>query len=218
MSFAVFARKVRDPSLPHARRVAALASCVQMYRPLGHEATLDYLEATAGPFHKDEGALLRALEVLEASRELRKRELARFAERRRAAKAAGRRVPSPGEQTLNAPWMLARWHAAPRDGALHALRFWRRSRLQLLLTGDHRPFPRVESPPDGDPDVLETLRLLEATLAAGGELPPAERTALADCTRRVLARRVDPGDGGAWSRHRALVDVLHHMKVAAEGP
>ncbi|GAA0335455.1 hypothetical protein NE235_14725 [Actinoallomurus spadix] len=33
MSFGVHARKVRDTTLPYGRRVAALRSCVQLYRP-----------------------------------------------------------------------------------------------------------------------------------------------------------------------------------------
>ncbi|PRX55837.1 hypothetical protein B0I32_12557 [Nonomuraea fuscirosea] len=55
MSFGAFARKVRDPALPH-RRVSALRSCVQLYRPIGFEATLSFLHAEAGPFRTDEAA------------------------------------------------------------------------------------------------------------------------------------------------------------------
>ena len=61
MSFGNFARQVRDPALPHRRRVAALRSCVQLYRPIGFEATLSFLHTKAGPFRTDEAALLRAL-------------------------------------------------------------------------------------------------------------------------------------------------------------
>ncbi|MET9301691.1 hypothetical protein ABZX66_20445 [Micromonospora aurantiaca] len=58
MSFSAFARRVRDPALPHQRRVSALRSCVQLYRPVGFEATLSFLEEVAGPFRRDEAALL----------------------------------------------------------------------------------------------------------------------------------------------------------------
>lgn len=68
MSFGNFARKVRDPALPHQRRVSALRSCVQLYRPIGFEATLSFLHAKAGPYRTDEAALLRALAMLETSR------------------------------------------------------------------------------------------------------------------------------------------------------
>ncbi len=48
VSFSVFARKVRDTRLPYGRRVSALRSCVQMYRPIGFHASLSFLEELAG--------------------------------------------------------------------------------------------------------------------------------------------------------------------------
>ncbi|GAA1304432.1 hypothetical protein [Saccharothrix xinjiangensis] len=94
MSFAVHARKVRDASLPMRRRVSALKSCVQLFRPYGHFGTLAYLELEVGPFQCDDEALVRALELLEARRERWKAAVAAFAEVRRAEKRAGRRTPS----------------------------------------------------------------------------------------------------------------------------
>lgn len=94
MSFAVHARRVRDASLPMNRRVSALGSCVQLFRPYGYHGTLAYLELEVGPFQRDEEALVLALELLEARRERWKAAVAAFAEARRAAKRAGRRTPS----------------------------------------------------------------------------------------------------------------------------
>ncbi|MFG3422558.1 hypothetical protein ACIBTZ_24760 [Micromonospora sp. NPDC049460] len=47
MSFGAYARQVRDPALPHRRRVSALWSCVQLYRPIGLHATLSFLGTPA---------------------------------------------------------------------------------------------------------------------------------------------------------------------------
>jgi hypothetical protein len=68
VSFGTYARHVRNPELPYRRRVSALRSCVQLYRPIGFHATLSFLEEIAGPFQRDEMALLRALDALVASR------------------------------------------------------------------------------------------------------------------------------------------------------
>ncbi|MEU6149332.1 hypothetical protein ABZ816_04960 [Actinosynnema sp. NPDC047251] len=65
MSFAAHARRVRDPGLPLRHRVSALRSCVVVHGPFGHHGTLAFLELEAGPFHRDERALLRAPAVLE---------------------------------------------------------------------------------------------------------------------------------------------------------
>lgn len=104
------ARKVRDTSLPMSRRVSALRSCVQLFRPYGFSGTLAYLELEVGPFQCDE-ALVRALELLEARRERWKAGVAAFAEVRRAEKRAGRRTPS-GPTPFSRPEDLAagaRW-------------------------------------------------------------------------------------------------------------
>ncbi|NUR92574.1 MAG: hypothetical protein HOY71_51595, partial [Nonomuraea sp.] len=89
MSFGNFARQVRDPALPHRHRVAALRSCVQLYRPIGFEATLSFLRAEAGPFRTDEAALLRALAVLEGSRAAWQDAKRTYAAARREAKRRG---------------------------------------------------------------------------------------------------------------------------------
>lgn len=77
MSFSAYARKVRDPALPFRRRVSALRSCVQLYRPIGFHATLSFLQELAGPYQREEEALHRALDALTASRALRRAEACR---------------------------------------------------------------------------------------------------------------------------------------------
>ncbi|MFC6595617.1 hypothetical protein [Kitasatospora paranensis] len=101
MSFGWHARRVADPALPLRVRVAALRSCVQLYRPLGFHGTLDRLAGVAGPYQRDEAALLRALEVLEADRAGWLAELEAYARARRSGKRCGRRVPAEGERNPN---------------------------------------------------------------------------------------------------------------------
>jgi hypothetical protein len=131
VSFNNHARKVRDPALPYPLRVRALRSCVQLYKPLGFEATLSFLESQAGRFQRDEAALLRALDAIEASRAALQAELAAYATRRQEAKRQGRRSPHPEDPNpnLQARWY---WYGAPREAALHALWFWRRKHLPHL--------------------------------------------------------------------------------------
>ncbi|MEV6207668.1 hypothetical protein [Kitasatospora sp. NPDC051914] len=101
MSFGWHARRVADSRLPLRVRVAALRSCVQLYRPLGFHGTLDRLAWLAGPFQRDEAALLRALAVLEEDRGRWLAELDDYARSRRTGKRCGRRVPGEGERNPN---------------------------------------------------------------------------------------------------------------------
>lgn len=109
MSFGNFARQVRDPALPHQRRVSALRSCVQLYRPIGFEATLSYLHAKAGPFRTNETALLRALAMLETSRSAWQDAKDTYAAARREAKQRGQRSPHPND--IN-PYTPMHWYGA----------------------------------------------------------------------------------------------------------
>ncbi|WP_344471093.1 hypothetical protein [Nonomuraea monospora] len=102
MSFGGYARKVRDPGLPYRHRISALRSCVQLYRPLGFHATLSYLESKAGRFRSDEAALLRALDIIEASCAVLQAEVDAYAVRRREAKRQGRRTPRAQDANPNA--------------------------------------------------------------------------------------------------------------------
>ncbi|WP_171165158.1 hypothetical protein [Streptomyces sp. I05A-00742] len=92
MSHSVYAKRVRDRGLPLARRHRALRDVVGLYCPLGFHGTWAYL-GTAGDLRNDEKALLRALEMLEASRTVWIRETEAFAGHRRGEKARHRRTP-----------------------------------------------------------------------------------------------------------------------------
>jgi hypothetical protein len=128
MGFTERARRVRDGRLAHGRRVAALCSCVGLYHPIGHRATLSFLGELAGPYQHHESALLRALEALEASRAVWREEVASYIEARARQKRLGRRVPSSGPPP---PGRLGgHWYASTPDvsrrAALHALKLWER--------------------------------------------------------------------------------------------
>ncbi|MFI7578244.1 hypothetical protein [Micromonospora sp. NPDC049497] len=104
---------------------------MQLYRPIGFHATLSFLRVLAGPFERDEAALLRALDALSASRAGWHSELHEYAAERRAAKHMGRRSPHPNDPNPNQGPRC--WYGAPQQAALHALRIWRHERLPALL-------------------------------------------------------------------------------------
>ncbi|VVJ19578.1 Uncharacterised protein [Amycolatopsis camponoti] len=128
MGFTERARRVRDGRLAYGRRVAALCSCVGLYHPIGHRATLSFLGELAGPYQQHEPALLRALEALEASRAVWREEVASYVGARVRQKRLGRRVPSPGDPPPSR--MGGHWYASTPDvsrrAALHALKLWER--------------------------------------------------------------------------------------------
>ncbi|MER6580931.1 hypothetical protein [Nonomuraea sp. NPDC001023] len=201
MSFGNFARKARDTALPHQRRVSALRSCVQLYRPIGFEATLSFLRAKAGPFRTDESALLRALAVLEASRSAWQAEKRAYAIARREAKRRGRRSPRPGD--IN-PYTPACWYGARREAALHAVSFWHQRRLAVLIVDDDKPSQLLGE-------------CVQTCLATGGHLPPEQRRLLADCIDQLTARlRPAPSrdDQLEYSRTQDLLTVARHLEAA----
>ncbi|MCX5228292.1 hypothetical protein [Streptomyces sp. NBC_00233] len=144
MSFGTYARRVRDEQAAPARRYRALRCAVAEYGPLGFHATWAYLAATAVPapdLRRDTAALLRALDILEASRRARIEEIAVFAARRRVEKAAGVRTPR-GTDHLASPWR-PRWPggAGPsRLGLVAAVANRRAAFLQVP-----RPDPSLRS-------------------------------------------------------------------------
>lgn len=89
MGFTERARRVRDSGLAHGQRVAALCSCVRWYHPIGYRATLSFLAEVAGPYLRHEHALLRALDMLEASRAAWLTEIHAYATRRTEEKQNG---------------------------------------------------------------------------------------------------------------------------------
>ncbi|SHF86570.1 hypothetical protein [Streptoalloteichus hindustanus] len=199
MSFTNHARRVRDSSLPHRRRVSSLASCVQLYRPIGFEASLSFLRDQAGPFERDEAALLRALALIERSRAIWHAEIERYAATRRRAKRLGQRSPRPTEPNPHRP---DRWYGAARQAAVHALGFWRRHRLPALLV-------------PGDGTAADLDHCVTASLAAGGRLTPEQRELLDACVQ-VLEQRWRSSDGAEWLRTKDLLEVARLAEMAAD--
>ncbi|GAA3972334.1 hypothetical protein GCM10023085_63400 [Actinomadura viridis] len=204
MSFSGYARKVRDGTVPYGARVSALRSCVQLYRPIGFHAGLSFLEEVAGPFRRDEASLLRALETLAASRALWHADIRAYAATRREAKRLGRRVPRPTDP--NPDHFPAYWYGAPRSAALHALAFWRRSRLPALL-----------EPPSQVADDLNAC--VAAVLDSGGHLTAERRRTLTGCVAEIERLRLRPGlyqdDPVAYDRARSLRRVARFVETAA---
>lgn len=120
------ARRVRDSGLVHGQRVAALCSCVRWYHPIGHRATLSFLAEVAGPYQRHEHALLRALDVLEASRTAWLTEIGGYVTRRTERKQDGRSSPGRGDRQpviAGGHWYETRPDIS-RRAALHALKLW----------------------------------------------------------------------------------------------
>ncbi|GAA4204227.1 hypothetical protein GCM10022252_63010 [Streptosporangium oxazolinicum] len=206
MSFGNFVRKARDTTLPHQRRLSALRSCVQLYRPIGFEATLSFLRAKAGPFRTDEAALLRALAVLEASRSAWQEEKLAYAVARREAKQRGQRSPRPDD--IN-PYTPTHWYGARREAALHTVSFWYQRRLAVLITDDDKPSQHLRE-------------CVQTCLDTDGHLPTEQRRLLAECINQLTAC-LQPalwhGDQVAYLRTRDLLTVARHLEAAtaAEG-
>lgn len=169
VSFSNHARRVRDSSLPYGMRVSSLRSCVERYRPIGYFATLSYLEEVAGPFQRDEDALLRALEMLDTSRQLRYVAHLEYAARRRDEKRAGRRDPRNGDLD---PAKLDLWFGTPRAASLHKLRHWSRP-------ARNRPSELDELRELPDSRARELASLITACVESGGRLLPEQRRSLA---------------------------------------
>jgi hypothetical protein len=206
VSFGTYARNVRDTSRPHGWRVSMLRSCVQLYRPIGFDATLSFLEEIAGPFRTREAALIDALDALIASRERWKAAVSEYAQRRTSAKRHGQRSPHPREANPDPPrW----WYGAPRKGALHALTYWSRQRLPELLAA----YP--------DRAAREIAACVAACLATGGELAPDDRDRLRRATDTLAHRATSDlyhDDPLEYFQVRDLLGLTHHIRVAAEQP
>jgi hypothetical protein len=153
MGFSERARRVRDRRLAQGQRVAALCSCVSLYHPIGHRATLSFLAELAGPYQRHERALLGALEALEASRAQWRAEATAYLDSRVRQKRLGRRLPSPGDPPPSR--MGGHWYASVPDvsrrAAAHALKRWERD-LQPNSTNH------------------EVLSLVRCCIATGGRL------------------------------------------------
>ncbi|WP_433062515.1 hypothetical protein [Dactylosporangium sp. CS-033363] len=204
MSFSAFANHVRDPAYPHRRRVSALRSCVQLYRPIGFQASLSYLREIAGPYDADEAALLRALAALSQSRAGWHEHQRRYDAERRAAKRRGGRRPPNG---LPNPYFgPAVWYGAVRPAARHAVQFWERRRLPAMVA-------------TRDPLAAQLAVLAETSRLGLGELSASacdtlERTAAA--LRDRLGPDLYADDTVAYFRTRDLLFLTHLLRTAAE--
>ena len=176
MGFNERVRRVRSGRLTHGQRVAALCSCVSLYHPIGHRATLSFLAELAGPYQRHEGALLRALEALEASRAVWHAEFTVYRSSRAKQKRLGERVPSHDDSPPSS--MSGHWYAAAPDlsrrAAVHALKLWEQ---------DHEPA-------SGDDEVRSLVR---CCIATGGRLADEQLDT-------VLSRRTqDESEDVRWS-------------------
>ena len=203
MSFGAFSNHVRNAALPHQRRVSALRSCVQLYRPIGFNATLSFLEKLAGPFQGDEQALIRAHEQLTTSRTLWHEHLASYADQRRTAKRLGHRKPRKTEVNPNLGPSI--WYGAPREAALHALSYWRRSRLPELLVWK-------------DPGAQEIDSAVSAYLTNGGLFVADQHQQLESAVQQIKSRIRDglyAQDQAAYFRGRDLLHLAGFVSTAS---
>ncbi|MEV7729529.1 hypothetical protein AB0P15_33155 [Streptomyces sp. NPDC087917] len=99
-SYATHRLRARDPARSPGQRFAALRTCLAEFAPYGFHATYHHLTRSAGippEPEEDPEAVVRAVDELDAARELWRDEFAAWKHRRRAQKAAGVRVPDPPE-------------------------------------------------------------------------------------------------------------------------
>lgn len=203
MSYAVQARRVRDESLPYGRRVSSLCSCVQMYRPIGFTATLSFLaEELAGPYDRDEAALLRALDALTASRTHWLADVHKYADRRASEKREGQRRPHPTDRDPSITPQY--WYGAPRQAAVHALKLRDRRRLPPIPTENDKAAEQVQT-------------LITVCLTTNGHLTAPERTQLTTSIKNLQNRAMEE-EGQPYYRSRELLRLAHLLTTAADNP
>lgn len=173
MSFGTHARRTRDRDLPYRTRYGALRSAVSHYCPIGFNATWSFL-SMAGNLKRDEQALIRALDLLETSRNTWLAELDAFAARRRVEKQHHRRTPSASDRIR---FNSYRWPGP--DGHAAVLR----TVEQLWEAHRGEPFPETPTEIRGDLVYLdETIAgCVSSYLNSGGEAGPSHRDLLPAC-------------------------------------
>jgi len=183
VSFGTHERRVRDPSLRYGLRISALVGCVERYSPIGFHITFGYLEHVAGPFRRDEAALLRAMDLLSSSRALWRIELTTETNRRKAAKRRGQRNLSAPELELK----FTPWYGDARNAAMFALGFLLRS------AGENR---------NGQAQMIDAavLRMASTCLDGGGRLSGADLEQVHRLRSRFQHLRVEAG----WPHMRWL--------------
>ena len=144
MGFTVAARRAMDAGLPLPRRFRALQWCVERYawltRGSFHEtfASLGRTHGFGPADRLDAAQLEGALRTLVAARERFLHGVEDLARQRRAAKAAGRRVPAPGE--IEALYAVAA-DPGPVDQAPEPVR----RRLDAAMDRIRRGLPRADA-------------------------------------------------------------------------
>ncbi|MCJ0870644.1 hypothetical protein [Streptomyces sp. AP-93] len=99
-SFATHRLRVHDATLPAHRRMSALRTCLTEFAPYGLRATFHHLRGSAGIPRdpaRDPDSLVRAVDELQAAREVWVPGILAWQEARRLQKRAGVRVPVPPE-------------------------------------------------------------------------------------------------------------------------
>ncbi|WP_245651688.1 GNAT family N-acetyltransferase [Streptosporangium amethystogenes] len=202
MSFGTYARRVRNQDLPYGLRYTSLRCAVERYMPVGHHATWDYITGRAGRVRTDEAALLRALDILETSREAWLAEMAAFALRRTTEKR-DRRTVSADEHRYRHGW---RWPGPDAHEATHQT-------VQTLWARRRRlPFPEVPSLVTLDSTVADCV---QTYLRRGGALHPDHRDVLRSCLADLRAVRFDyrspiSGAFGYFLRLRKMAELVAH--------
>jgi hypothetical protein len=173
MSFGIYARRVRDRDLPYRARYRALRCAVGRYCPIGFNATWSYL-STVGDMNADEEALIRALDILEASRNVWLAEIKAFAARRRAEKRRHRRSPTTADRLY---LYGCRWPGSDgHEAMLHEIsRLWAEHLCE--------PFPETPAETMGDLVYLDSTiaGCVSTYLSNDGETRPEHRDVLLTC-------------------------------------
>lgn len=190
--------------MPLPRRVSALRSCVQLYRPIGFHNSLSFLEEVAGRYRTDEAALLRALDALTASRAQWQVVVGMYAQRRGLAKQRGERSPRPDEFNPN---RLDRWYGDARRAALHVMG---KEQAELDRLAQAMGPGSVEA---------ALSELLNASLAAQGQLSANQHAALGALGASLDARLTGDlwrDDHVAYFHVRRLIRLAKLMDTAFE--
>ncbi|GLX11540.1 hypothetical protein Misp03_84660 [Microbispora sp. NBRC 16548] len=208
-SHGIHARRVRDRTLPHRYRYVALRCAVGHHMPLGRRATWDFITSRVGDVRSDEGALVRALDILEVSRNARHAELAEFARRRSADKRERHsRTVMVEESRYRNGW---RWPGPDaHEATLHTV---------TALWEEHTQVPFPDEVPLADHGDLVELDstvsgVIWTYLRRNGNLHPDHRGLLRDRLAQLrglrLAERGYLGASTAFLRVEKMAELIGH--------
>ncbi|GAA0989822.1 hypothetical protein GCM10009555_074470 [Acrocarpospora macrocephala] len=202
MSFATYARRVRNRDLPYNHRHTALRCAVGRHMPLGFTATWQYITDAAGPVRRDEAALLRALDILETSRAARLREIAAFAARRRAEKQRGYGVRHDEQRYRFGP----RWYGPDAHEAMY--------QTVQTLWAEHIALPFPEMPNDALIVDTHSAGCILSYLRSGGQVTGDDQAVLrgyvASLHRRLSGDLEDMETVRYFLRLAKMADLVLH--------